>query len=113
MEAVNVIISICNIFAGILTIGLCIPMMKGKVKMNPWYGARFRKSYESEEAWYKINAYCGRRMVYWSIVLILIGILALFIPLGEAYLLRTLLFASAALILIIPCFETLRYSKTI
>ena len=113
MDTVNIAVSLCNILTGMLVVGLCLPMIKGKVKMNPWYGARFRKAYESDEAWYKINAYCGRRMIYWSIVVMLIGVLALFIPLGDEYFLRTLLMACTSLLLIVPCIETHNYAKSI
>lgn len=52
-------------------------------------------------------------MIYWSIVVMLIGVLALFIPLGDEYFLRTLLMACTSLLLIVPCIETHNYAKSI
>lgn len=51
MAKMNIIAGITNIFVGLLTIAVCIPLLKDKIAMNRWYGIRFRKSFESEENW--------------------------------------------------------------
>lgn len=52
--------------------------------MNRWHGMRIPKSFKSEENWYKINEYGGKIFIYWSIAILLIGIISLFLPpLGE------------------------------
>lgn len=76
----NIMTGITNILVGLLIIILNIPLTKKKIKMNRWYGMRIPKSFESEENWYKINEYGGKIFIYWSIPIILIGIISLFLP---------------------------------
>jgi hypothetical protein len=78
--------------------------------MNCWYGMRFRKSFESNENWYKINGYGARRMIQWSIVIIVIGLLTFVAPLETRKNLR-LAIRSAPLIVIIPVIETWLFAK--
>jgi hypothetical protein len=47
---------------GLLFVGVSQPMVKRRVKPNPWYGFRTPKTLSSEEIWYSANAYCGRAL---------------------------------------------------
>ena len=76
----HVFIGISHIIAGVIIILVCIPLIRGSVKMNTSYGIRFRQSYASEKAWYAINRYGGIQFVIFSALLVLIGILLLCIP---------------------------------
>jgi hypothetical protein len=78
----NIIFGLTNIACALLIIGICIPLVKRKIKMNSWYGVRIPKSFESEENWYRINAYGGKELIIWSIPIMLSGVLCFFIP-GE------------------------------
>ena len=62
---------------------LGLPLLKRKIPMNRWYGARFKKSFESEENWYRINAYSGKQLILWSIPLLLLGAATVFLPLAK------------------------------
>jgi len=62
------------IFVGVLTIVLCVPLVLGKIKPNPWYGIRFPASYQSEENWYRINRTGGWIAIVWGAVVTGIGI---------------------------------------
>ncbi len=110
MASINLILGLSNVFCAVLVLGLSMPLLRGKVKPNPLYGVRFAKSFESEELWYAINAYGARRMIIWSVVLLVIGVLTFFVPL-EGHTLRTLLFAFAPLLYLIPAFEAYRYAR--
>ncbi len=110
MASINLILGLTNVFCAVLVIGLSMPLLRGKVKPNLFYGMRFAKSFESDELWYEINAYGARRMIFWSVVLLVIGGLAFFVPL-EGHTLRTLLFAFAPLLYLIPTLETYRYAR--
>ncbi|WP_430338021.1 SdpI family protein [Rossellomorea vietnamensis] len=48
--------------------------------MNTYYGIRISKSFESDEAWFKINRYGALQIIVWSVLLFLIGIIVLFLP---------------------------------
>lgn len=89
---------------------ISIPMLKRKIPMNRWYGARFKKSFESEENWYRINAYSAKQLITWSIPILIIGIVTLFLPLeGNMWLFNAI--ASSALLVIVPCLISYRYAK--
>ena len=111
----NIVLGISNLSLGLLLIVLSIPLIKRKVKMNHFYGVRIAKAFESEENWYQINAYGGRRLVAWSVVLAVIGVITFFLPLGSAeHPNETLVLtvSLAPLIVIVPCVaQILRYSK--
>ena len=106
MDGESMLFALSNIVIGCVIIALCIPLWKNKIRMNCWYGMRFRKSFESDEHWYEINSYGAGRMIWWSIVLIIIGILTFFMPPGSRSILRF-----APLILIIPAIETWIFTK--
>jgi hypothetical protein len=110
MASINLILGLSNVFCAVPVIGLSLPLLRGKVKRNLLYGMRFAKSLESDERWYEINAYGARRMIFWSVVLLLIGVITFFVPL-EGRLLRSLFFAFAPLLYLIPTLETYRYAR--
>ncbi len=96
-ESINLIMSAVSIFIGLLFVGLSMPLTQRKVKVNSWYGIRFQKSYESDQAWYDINAYGGRIMVYAGILMVLVGILSLFVNMESSTLVTlAIAFAPAA-----------------
>jgi hypothetical protein len=74
-----------NITSGLLFIGISIPLVKRKIKMNSLYGFRMEKSFKSEENWYNINAYGGKELMVWSVPVILLGIICFFIPSNNQY----------------------------
>jgi hypothetical protein len=76
---ISIIIGSSFIFIGLLLFGLAIPLYKGSVKMNRVYGARFKKSFESDGNWYKINKHSGKLMMIWSLPLIILGVVCFFI----------------------------------
>lgn len=110
MDSGSVTLGLSNIFVGILIIAVCIPLLKNKIRMNRWYGMRFRKSFESNENWYKINRYGANRMILWSLIIIVIGILTFFLPVDSRRSLR-LAIACVPLILIIPAIESWLFVK--
>lgn len=110
MKTVSIVLAISNISISILIIGISLPLVMGKIPMNQIYGIRFKKSFESEESWYKINHYGGKQLIIWSIALFTFGVLSLFFPLIENGFLTTLI-AFAPLIFLVPAFNSYRYSK--
>ena len=98
----TIVISVSYIFTGLLLIAISIPLVRGSIKMNPLYGVRIKKAFESEENWYKINKYGGRRLIFWSIVLICICIASLFFEISEDSILF-IAFSLAPVIVLIPC----------
>ena len=83
MDTVSMTIGLSWICIGLLTTGLAIPLVQGRVKRNALYGVRFRQSFESDEAWLAINRFGGWAMIYWAVPLFAVGVVALFLPLGS------------------------------
>ncbi len=110
MDATSIALGLSNIFVGTLMIVISLPLARRKVPMNRLYGVRFKKSFESEENWYAINAYGGRLFIMWSVPLVLIGVATFFLPLeGKPF--RITLLACAPLILLVPAFMSCRYAR--
>jgi uncharacterized membrane protein len=68
------------IFVGALMAFLAIPLMKRKVKPNGLYGVRTPEAFASEESWYAINEFGGRKLLQSSYVWFVGGILAMLAP---------------------------------
>ena len=115
MNSENVVLGSMLVGLAVLFIAISIPLVKRKVRMNPWYGVRIPKAFESEKNWYEINAYGGKRLIVWSSLLALIGIAAFFIPLGEensGTSALSILLAFSPLIVVIPAvIEIISFSK--
>ena len=110
METTAMVLGISNICAAAVFILLSIPLLKRKVPMNRWYGARFKKSFESEENWYRINAYSAKQVMIWSVPLLLMGIVTLFLPL-EGHTRLTQLVACAPLLICVPALLSYRFAR--
>ena len=61
---------------GLLTAALAVPLVMRKVPMNRWYGVRISKAFRSERNWYDINAYGGKLLLAYGLLLTLFGIAA-------------------------------------
>jgi len=99
----NVAIAVSNVACAVLGIVLSRPFVSGKVPMNPLYGVRFKRSFESDAIWYEINRYGGRRMIVWSCAILGLGVAALFTPSAV-----TLALGFAPLLYLVPCIESYR-----
>jgi hypothetical protein len=114
MNNSNILFGISNLSIAALMILLSIPLLRGDVKMNWIYGARFKKSFVSDENWYKINRYAAKQVIGWSIPLFLAGIAALFVDFGANDNIRTglvIVFASAPAIILIPAVISYLYAQ--
>lgn len=99
-----------NIAVALLLIGLNIPLLKGKIKMNHFYGMRIGKSFESDEMWYKINKFGAKQFIIWSIPLLIAGIASFFLdPFSEPV--SIILTFMPCLIIIVPTIHVLLYSN--
>lgn len=111
MDLVAIAVGVGWIFAGLLCLGLSIPLMRGQVGRNPVYGVRFPASFESDDAWFAINRYGGKRMAIWSVPMILVGVAALFLPLQSNVGLALLLGFAPLVFILIPILATWRFAQ--
>lgn len=108
--APNMVLGLTNLIVGILIILVSLPLVFRKIPMNPVYGVRFKKSFESKENWYKINAYGGKQLMVWSLPLIGLGMAGFFLPPGENPL-WLILIGCAPLILVIPAIQSYFFAR--
>ncbi len=112
MDSTSITLGLSNISIAALSIVISIPLATGKVSMNRTYGVRIKRAFESEENWYKINAYGGKQLILWSIPLILLGLATFFLPLegnGPAI----VAVACAPLIVLVPAIMSCVYAKNL
>ena len=112
----NIFFGITNLSAGILFIVISLPLMTRKIPMNSLYGFRMEKALSSDENWYRINAYGGRQLAFWSLFLVGIGILNLFYDQTDTQnIFEVLLYAAGPTLIcvLVTFFKTLIYAKTL
>lgn len=79
--------------------------------MNDLYGIRIKKSYESDEIWYKLNEYCARELIRWGTVLIILGAIPFFTNIDENNSFFYFWLFIPVIVLIPPLIKIFRYAK--
>ena len=77
MQIAHLFFGIVYILCGFVFILVSVPLVRRKIPMNRLYGFRFARSYASDDNWYRINAYGGRQLIRWSVLLIFAGVMTL------------------------------------
>jgi uncharacterized membrane protein len=111
MDAIAITIGISWTVSGLLCIALAIPLVRRQVGRNAFYGVRFPQSFASDDAWLAINRYGGKRLIVWSIPLIVIGITSFFLPLRSRTGLTLVLGFAPVIVVLIPVLEAWRFAK--
>ncbi len=65
---------LCNVVIAVVAILSSVPLLRGRIKMNRWFGIRVPKAFKSDENWYRVNRYGSRALIWWSIPILVIGI---------------------------------------
>ncbi len=73
-------VPIVILISGLLLAGLCIPLARGKVPPNRFYGIRTKAAFVSQENWYRINKFGGKVFFGVSIIIALVGFTGFFVP---------------------------------
>jgi uncharacterized membrane protein len=68
-----------HLLAAVLAIGVAVPLVRGHVKMNRWYGVRVPAAFASEEAWFDLNRYGGQLLLRWGLTIAAIAIAGAFL----------------------------------
>jgi hypothetical protein len=66
--------------AGALMILIAGPLIRRKIKPNPWYGFRVRATLENPEIWYEVNEMGGRGLRRAGVGILIAALLLYLIP---------------------------------
>jgi len=101
------------VITGLLFIGLSIPMIRGKVLPNKWYGFRVKETLENPDIWYPANAYAGKLLCATGIIMVVAAVICAFIPgiTDDAYALTVTVIMLGSLF--ITLFFSMRYAKSL
>jgi hypothetical protein len=61
---------------GVAIVVISVPLVARMVPRNPIYGVRTRKAFVSDRNWYEINAYGGRLLLGFGLLLCIFSVLA-------------------------------------
>ncbi len=104
MAGLNLWLGFGNILCGVLFVALGLPLLRGKVKRNNFYGVRFAAAMKSDETWDRWNRIGGRYLVIWGAVIAGLGFICLvFPPLAGLWI---WFFGLAPLLSVIGCVQT-------
>ena len=99
---------------GLLLAGLAVPLIRGRVPRNPWYGFRVEKTLASDEVWYAANRFMGKDLLWCGVVLavgsgLLAGVASHLTVDGTAYLGLALTMVPLAIMVV----RSFRYLNTL
>jgi hypothetical protein len=96
---------------GLISIALAIPLVRGQAGRNGFYGVRFPQSFASDDAWLAINRYGGKRLIIWSIPILIVGIASLLVPLQSRTALTLIIGFGPLIFVLIPLWESWRFAR--
>src|SRR5689334_13531461 len=102
MNLINLLLGRLNIGIGLLFLAISMPLLRGSVPRNRLYGFRFRRALESEERWQQINTYGAKRLIRWSLLILVMGICTFFLPFQENVVLTLIVAVVLPLLVLIP-----------
>jgi uncharacterized membrane protein len=72
------------IAAGLLLIGLALPLVFRKIPPNHWYGFRVKRTLEDREVWFAANAFAGRRLAWTGLATVAAAVAFHLLPINKA-----------------------------
>ena len=63
------------VLLGLLFAAIALPLIQRRVPPNPWYGFRFPATLNDPAVWYPVNAYGGRLMLIYGLVVAVAALL--------------------------------------
>lgn len=73
-------IVIMNVIIGIVLAIVSLPMIANKIKPNPLYGYRVKRTLENPQIWYQVNHYVGKQLFAAGVLISLFSIGAAILP---------------------------------
>jgi hypothetical protein len=109
MNDLNLILGLSNLLCALVSGAVAISLLRGRVKMNDFYGVRFAQAMESPDNWRKLNQTGARYMLFWSAIIAAIGIACFLIsPLNPT---TIWIFGLTPCLIGISCLQTYLYAR--
>ena len=105
------LIMITYAFSGLLMMGVSIPLIQRKVRPNPWYGMRTRKTLSHPDIWYPANEYCGVMLLIAGGLMAASAVLLLFIPFLSVDKYAVLTLVVTIIVLVWAMYNSFRFLK--
>jgi uncharacterized membrane protein len=71
---------IMQLSTGLLLMALAVPLIRGKIGPNPWYGFRVRRTLDDPAVWYPANAYAARGLIVVAVAMIVFSTTFYLVP---------------------------------
>jgi len=69
-----------NVIIGIVLAIVSLPMIANKIKPNPLYGYRVKRTLENPQIWYQVNHYAGKQLFAAGVLIFLFSIGTVILP---------------------------------
>jgi uncharacterized membrane protein len=99
--------------AGSLLAALSLPLLRGKIGRNWFYGFRLPKTFKSNAIWYAANKYAAKRLL-WAAIAFVLGAIGLYLVPGlsvDGYALGCL--AAFAIVFLIGFVQSILYLRSL
>jgi hypothetical protein len=80
MENPKIILLVLFLITGSVFVGLSIPLIRGRIGPNVWYGFRIKRTLENPAIWYPANRYAAWQLLSLGIVLVFTAVALYFVP---------------------------------
>jgi SdpI/YfhL protein family len=80
VEVVILGLAMMDVVVGLISLGLCIPLVQRRIGRNAAYGFRTPRTLASDKAWYAVNYGAAKAGVYMSIGMVIFGIVVALLP---------------------------------
>ena len=111
MDPVAITVGVSWTAIGLLMIGLAIPLVRGRVGRNSMYGVRFPQSFQSDEAWFAINRFGGKRGIVWAVPVVIVGLASFFLPLQANPIVALAVGFAPLVFVLMPAIESWRFAR--
>lgn len=104
-------LAITYLLTGAICAALSIPLIRGQVPMNHWYGVRIAKAFESDTHWYALNRFGGRQLLGYSLAVALFGAALFFLPIAKEHWSFWLVLVAPVLLLVPVVTRIMAYAR--
>lgn len=75
------LIMVVYVFVGALMAAISVPLIRRKVKPNPWYGFRVKATLEDSDVWYAVNEFAGKCLLVAGLAISVAALVLFFVGL--------------------------------